>query len=108
MEVNAIGSANILESLVNLKKNVVAVMITSDKAYDNVEWVWGYKETDRLGGKDPYSASKGMAELAIKAYIHSFIENNENISIGIARAGNVIGGGDWAKDRIVPDCVRSW
>ena len=108
MEVNAIGSANILESLVNLKKNVVAVMITSDKAYDNVEWVWGYKETDRLGGKDPYSASKGMAELAIKSYIHSFIENNENISIGIARAGNVIGGGDWAKDRIVPDCVRSW
>ena len=109
MEVNAIGTANVLESLVSLEKKVVAIMITSDKAYDNVEWVWGYKETDRLGGKDPYSASKGMAELAIKAYFDSFIkEKSNNISLGIARAGNVIGGGDWAKDRIVPDCVKSW
>lgn len=106
---NAIGSANIMESLRVLDKKVVAIMITSDKAYDNLEWPWGYKETDRLGGKDPYSASKGMAELAIRSYIKSFFnEPNSNIRVGITRAGNVIGGGDWAKDRIVVDCVKSW
>ena len=109
LEVNALGSANILESLRILDKKVVAVMITSDKAYDNVEWVWGYRETDRLGGKDPYSASKGMAELAIKTYVESFFNQpSSQVRVGIARAGNVIGGGDWAKDRIIPDCVNSW
>ena len=108
-EINAMGTANILEALIGRDKKVTVVMITSDKAYDNVEWVWGYKETDRLGGKDPYSASKGMAELVIKTYFESFIKNKtDNITLGIARAGNVIGGGDWAKDRIVPDCIRSW
>ncbi len=106
---NAIGSANLLEALRKLDKKVVVVMITSDKAYDNVEWVWGYRETDRLGGKDPYSASKGMAELAIRSYVESFFNHpDSNIRVGIARAGNVIGGGDWAKDRIVPDCVNAW
>ena len=106
---NAIGSANILEALRVLDKKVVAIMITSDKAYDNVEWVWGYRETDRLGGKDPYSASKGMAELAIRSYIESFFNKpDSNVRVGIARAGNVIGGGDWAVDRIVPDCMRAW
>lgn len=106
---NAIGSANVLDALRNLEKQVVAVMITSDKAYDNVEWVWGYRESDRLGGKDPYSASKGMAELAIRTYIESFFNAAEdNVRIGITRAGNVIGGGDWAVDRIVPDCMRAW
>jgi len=109
MTTNAIGSANVLEALKTLDKKVVAVMITSDKAYDNVEWVWGYRETDRLGGKDPYSASKGMAELAIRSYIDSFFNNpDSNVRIGIARAGNVIGGGDWALDRIVPDCMAAW
>lgn len=103
---NAIGSANVLESMRTLDKSVVVVMITSDKAYDNVEWVWGYRETDRLGGKDPYSASKGMAELAIRSYIESFPDSNA--FVGIARAGNVIGGGDWAQNRIVPDCMRAW
>jgi CDP-glucose 4,6-dehydratase len=84
-------------------------MITSDKAYDNVEWVWGYRESDPLGGKDPYSASKGMAELAIKTYLHSFFTSPERgVRIGITRAGNVIGGGDWARNRIVPDCVDAW
>jgi len=108
-EINAMGTANILQALISVDKKVTVVMITSDKAYDNVEWVWGYKETDRLGGKDPYSASKGMAELVIKTYFESFIKNKtDNITLGIARAGNVIGGGDWAKDRIVPDCIRSW
>lgn len=103
---NALGSANILEGLRVLDKPVVAVMITSDKVYDNKEWDWGYRETDLLGGKDPYSASKGMAELVIRTYVNSFFNStSNNISVGIARAGNVIGGGDWAPDRIVPDCV---
>ena len=109
MMTNAIGTASVLDSLSVLDKKVVSIMITSDKAYDNVEWVWGYRETDRLGGKDPYSASKGMAELAIRSYIESFYnKRNSNIRIGIARAGNVIGGGDWASDRIVPDCMNAW
>ena len=72
LTINAIGSANVLESLRYIDKQVVAIMITSDKAYDNVEWIWGYRETDKLGGKDPYSASKGMAELAIRSYVSSF------------------------------------
>ena len=72
LSVNSLGTANILEALRFIDKKVVAVMITSDKAYDNVEWVWGYRETDRLGGRDPYSASKGMAELVIKTYVESF------------------------------------
>jgi CDP-glucose 4,6-dehydratase len=106
---NAIGSANILDALRGISKNVVVIMITSDKAYDNVEWAWGYRETDSLGGRDPYSASKGMAELVIKTYVNSFFKAKEsNIRLGIARAGNVIGGGDWAEDRIVPDCIKSW
>ena len=109
MTTNAIGTANILDALKALDKKVVAVMITSDKVYDNVEWEWGYRETDRLGGKDPYSASKGMAELAIRSYVDSFFNKPESkIRLGIARAGNVIGGGDWATDRIVPDCMKAW
>ena len=106
---NALGSATILQALRDYKKPIVVVMITSDKAYDNVEWPWGYRETDRLGGKDPYSASKGMAEIAIRSLIESyFMDSESNVRIGITRAGNVIGGGDWAKDRIVPDCMKSW
>lgn len=106
---NSIGTANLLEALRSLDKQVVAIMITSDKAYDNVEWVWGYRETDRLGGKDPYSASKGMAELVIRTYVASFFnQEDSNVRVGITRAGNVIGGGDWALDRIVPDCMRAW
>jgi len=107
--VNALGTANVLDAFRTLDKQVVAVMITSDKVYDNVEWVWGYRETDRLGGKDPYSASKGMAELAIRSYVESFFnEADSNVRVGITRAGNVIGGGDWALDRIVPDCMSAW
>jgi CDP-glucose 4,6-dehydratase len=109
ISVNAIGSANVLDALRCLNKKVAVVMITSDKAYDNVEWVWGYRETDKLGGKDPYSASKGMAELAIRSYVESFFNKpDSSVRVGIARAGNVIGGGDWAVDRIVPDCMNSW
>ena len=107
--VNAMGSANVLDALRVLEKNVVAIMITSDKAYDNVEWPWGYRETDTLGGKDPYSASKGMAELVIKSYFESFFKKNDsNVRLAITRAGNVIGGGDWANDRIVVDCIKAW
>ena len=109
LTINAIGSSNVLDALRALKKSVVAVMITSDKAYYNKEWVWGYRETDRLGGKDPYSASKGMAELAIRAYVESYFSMpSSNVCVGIGRAGNVIGGGDWAVDRIVPDCMHAW
>lgn len=103
---NLIGTINVLECLRALE-NCVAVIITSDKCYDNKEWIYGYKETDTLGGSDPYSASKGSAEIAIKSYINSFYINKE-IRVASARAGNVIGGGDWAEDRIIPDCVRSW
>ena len=105
---NILGTANILETLRVLNLNITAVIITSDKAYDNIEQVWGYKETDKLGGKDIYSGSKGGAELVINSYFHSFFKNNPNIRIAVGRAGNVIGGGDWAKDRIVVDCVEAW
>tara|TARA_Y100000768_G_C23981943_1_gene686376 strand:+ start:1187 stop:2290 length:1104 start_codon:yes stop_codon:yes gene_type:complete len=105
---NVIGTANILDSLKNYKKDCSVVIITSDKCYDNVEWPWGYKETDRLGGKDIYSGSKGAAELIINSYVNSFFDNHKHIKIAVGRAGNVIGGGDWAKDRIIVDCVNSW
>ncbi len=106
---NVVGTANILEVLRHFQKPCTAVIITSDKCYDNVEWVWGYKESDALGGKDVYSGSKGAAELIVKSYYHSFFKKNESlIKVATARAGNVIGGGDWALDRIVPDCMRSW
>jgi CDP-glucose 4,6-dehydratase len=98
-----------LEALRKLNHPCTAVIITSDKCYDNVEWVWGYRETDALGGPDPYSASKGAAELAIKSHIKSyFLKDNTKVRLVSARAGNVIGGGDWATDRIVPDCVTAW
>ena len=105
---NVMGTINVLNSLRVLKKRCAAVIITSDKCYDNVEWVWGYRETDTLGGPDPYSASKGAAELAVKSYIKSFFQSESNVRIASARAGNVSGGGDWAMDRIIPDCVKSW
>ena len=105
---NTFGTINILESLRELDNFIVAIFITSDKCYDNVEWCWGYKESDKLGGADPYSASKGAAEIAISSYVRTYLPKNGNIRIGIGRAGNVIGGGDWASSRIVPDCMKSW
>jgi len=106
---NVIGTINLLEALRGLKKKCTAIIITSDKCYDNVEWEWGYRETDALGGPDPYSASKGAAELAIKSYVKSYFNGSENnIRLASARAGNVIGGGDWAAHRIVPDCIKAW
>ena len=109
MTTNVIGTTNILEALKQLNHACMGVFITSDKCYDNVEWEWGYKETDSIGGKDIYSGSKGAAELVIKSYYHSFFKkDNSNVKVATTRAGNVIGGGDWAKDRIVPDCMRAW
>ena len=106
---NVIGTGNVLDALRRSNHKCIAVMITSDKCYDNVEWTYGYRETDRLGGKDPYSGSKGAAELVIHSYVESFFKKPEsNVSIGIGRAGNVIGGGDWAPYRIIPDCVQAW
>ena len=105
---NIIGTANILECLRGVKKKCTAVIITSDKCYDNVEWVWGYKETDPIGGKDIYSGSKGGAELIIKSYYHSFLKDNKLVKIAVGRAGNVIGGGDWAPDRIIVDTIKAW
>ena len=107
-DTNLIGTLNILEAVKKLKKKTTLIIITSDKAYKNVEKRAGYKETDILAGIDPYSASKSSAELAIQSYFSSFLINNKNINLGIARAGNVIGGGDWSQDRLIPDCVRSW
>ena len=106
---NAIGSANILDAIRRSNHKCNAIMITSDKCYDNLEWPYGYRETDRLGGKDPYSGSKGAAEMVIRSYVESFFKTAEsNTRVAIGRAGNVIGGGDWAPYRIVPDCVRAW
>ncbi|MBN2653100.1 MAG: CDP-glucose 4,6-dehydratase [Spirochaetales bacterium] len=108
-ESNVMGTVNILEALRVSNHECTAIVITSDKCYDNVEWVWGYKETDAMGGKDIYSGSKGAAELVFKSYFHSFFNNEKsNVRLASARAGNVIGGGDWALDRIVPDCMRAW
>jgi len=106
---NVVGTANVLEALRILNPECVAVMITSDKCYENVEWLWGYKETDHLGGRDIYSGSKGAAEVIIHSYYYSFFRKPDcKVRIATGRAGNVIGGGDWAKDRIVVDCMRNW
>jgi CDP-glucose 4,6-dehydratase len=106
---NVMGTTNILEALKVSNHKCTAIIITSDKAYDNIEQVWGYKEDDKMGGKDIYSGSKGAAELIIKSYYHSFFKNEDsNIKLAVGRAGNVIGGGDWAKDRIVVDCMEAW
>jgi CDP-glucose 4,6-dehydratase len=108
LSTNILGTANVLEVLRHFKHRCNLVLITSDKCYENVEWVWGYKETDHLGGKDIYSGSKGAAEVVIHAYFHSFFESNQFIRLATGRAGNVIGGGDWARDRVVADCMRKW
>ena len=105
---NVVGTASVLDAIRNITWPCTCVLITSDKAYDNVEWIWGYRENDAVGGKDVYSGSKGAAELVIKSYWKSFIQSMDNIKLGVARAGNVIGGGDWAKDRIVVDCIKAF
>ena len=105
---NAIGTLNVMESLKSLKNNCIAIIITSDKSYKNLEIKRGYKEEDELGGADPYSSSKASAELIIQSYFKSYLVDKKNIRLAVARAGNVIGGGDWSENRLIPDCVRSW
>lgn len=105
-ETNAMGVVNILEAARACDSVKAVAVITSDKCYRNEEWIWGYRETDRLGGYDPYSASKGCAEIIAHSYFESYFR--EGAACATARAGNVIGGGDWAKDRVVPDCARAW
>ena len=106
---NVLGTIAVLEALRKISHQCSAVIITSDKCYDNVEWEWGYRENDRLGGLDPYSASKGAAEIAIRSYVKSYFSASDNrVRLASARAGNVIGGGDWADHRIIPDCVQCW
>tara|TARA_B100000575_G_scaffold79208_1_gene61960 strand:+ start:3106 stop:4155 length:1050 start_codon:yes stop_codon:yes gene_type:complete len=105
---NIIGTVNILESIRNTKTKCNCIFITSDKCYLNNNKKKAFKENDRLGGIDPYSASKAGAELVLFSYFNSFLKNKKNIRIGIARAGNVVGGGDWTKNRIIPDAIKAW
>lgn len=106
-ETNVMGTVNLLEAVRECKSVRSVVNITTDKVYENREWEWGYRENERLNGFDPYSNSKSCSELVTSSYKNSFFNNNKNISISTARAGNVIGGGDFSIDRIVPDCVRA-
>lgn len=106
-DTNVMGSVNLLDAVRQCDSVRSLVYITSDKCYENVEWVWGYRENDALGGHDPYSASKAAAEIVFSAYVRSFLASRRDLGAATTRAGNVIGGGDWAADRIVPDCIRA-
>jgi CDP-glucose 4,6-dehydratase len=108
-EVNVMGTVNVLETARNNPRCRAVVIVTSDKCYENKEWTWGYRENDPMGGNDPYSSSKGCAELVTAAYRHSFFDtrNKRCSAVASARAGNVIGGGDFSKDRIVPDFISA-
>jgi len=103
---NVMGTVHLLAALSRLDHPVAALIITTDKVYDNREWVHGYRETDRLGGHDPYAASKAAAEIAVESWRKSF--GGEGLRLATARAGNVIGGGDWAENRILPDLARAF
>ncbi len=103
--VNALGTVNLLEACRDAEGLQALLIITTDKCYENNEWVWGYRENDPLGGNDPYSASKAMAEIAAKSYRESFFKGK--VPIATARAGNVIGGGDFSSHRLIPDCMQS-
>ena len=105
---NTIGSLNILHTSSLLKKKCICIMITSDKCYFNLEKNSGYNENSLLGGKDMYSGSKAAAEIILNSYFHSFSKKNKNLLFCTARAGNVIGGGDWSKDRLIPDIMKAW
>lgn len=104
---NIMGTANLLEALRKVDSVKSVVMVTTDKVYQNKEWLYPYREHDRLGGYDPYSASKAASELVIDSYKASFLADN-GVAIATARAGNVIGGGDWSEERLIPDAVRAW
>jgi CDP-glucose 4,6-dehydratase len=111
-ETNVMGTLNLYEAVRACESIYAVVSITTDKCYENKEWVWGYRENDPMGGYDPYSSSKGCVELLSAAYRRSYFNpeeygSNHHVALATARAGNVIGGGDWAEDRLLPDCVRS-
>jgi CDP-glucose 4,6-dehydratase len=105
---NTIGYATVLNALRKYNGKIVSVLVSSDKCYQNKEWVWGYRENDELGGLDPYSASKAASEIVFKSFYHSYFRNNSEKKISSVRAGNVIGGGDWSRDRIIPDAMKAW
>lgn len=106
---NVMGTVNILECCRNIDSARATVVVTSDKCYENNEWVWGYRENEPMGGYDPYSNSKGCAELVTSAYRRSFFSStNSRNAVASSRAGNVIGGGDWSKDRLIPDAIRAF
>ena len=108
---NVMGTVNLLEAVRNTKSVKAVVNVTSDKCYENREWAWGYRENEAMGGYDPYSNSKGCAELVTAAYRSSYFHPEQykthGVAIGSGRAGNVIGGGDWAGDRLIPDMIRT-
>lgn len=104
---NIMGTANILNAATNSSNVKAVLVVTTDKVYSNQEWIWPYREDDKLGGYDPYSASKAASELVISSYRDSFLRRR-GVSVASARAGNVIGGGDWSKDRLIPDAIRHW
>jgi CDP-glucose 4,6-dehydratase len=106
MTTNVIGTMNVLEAARQAGSVKAIVVVTTDKVYANREWVWAYRETDRLGGHDPYSASKACAELVTDAWRKSFLDG-QGVNVATARAGNVIGGGDWSADRLIPDCLAA-
>ncbi len=107
-ETNLMGTVNFFEAVRSCDSVKVAINVTTDKCYQNNEWIWGYRENDPMGGDDPYSASKGCSELITNSYIKSFFSQSNTAHVASGRAGNVIGGGDWAENRIIPDMMRSF
>lgn len=107
LSTNIMGTVNLLDAVRHCDSVKSIIIITSDKCYDNQEWPWGYRETDSLGGKDPYSCSKAAVELVANSYRHSFF-TKQGVGVATARAGNVIGGGDWGKDRLLPDLLSAF
>ncbi|WP_217695355.1 CDP-glucose 4,6-dehydratase [Belliella pelovolcani] len=105
---NVMGTVNVLESARSCKNLKAIVSVTTDKCYENKEWAWGYRENEPMGGHDPYSSSKGCVELVTAAYRSSFFNTNDTANLASARAGNVIGGGDWAEDRLIPDILKAF
>lgn len=104
---NVMGTVNVLDALRGLDSIKAAIMITTDKVYHNNEWSWPYRESDTLGGRDPYSASKAASEIVVTSYRDAFLRQ-QGVAVATTRAGNVIGGGDWSEDRLIPDAIRCW
>lgn len=107
-QTNVMGTVNLFEAVRACDSVIAVVNVTTDKCYENNEWVWGYREDEAMGGHDPYSSSKGCSELVTSAYRRSFFGDNSSVCLGSARAGNVIGGGDWSQDRLIPDALHAF